>query len=190
MGALEPVEPIQPRRVPPTRVTAVDQATAFLRWLSGRLVRLAVLALLGGALVWWAVWQAIPANDRVVILTIAGIALVAPPLLLGLFGFALRGLAALPGRLREAPGQAKDRIAEARRRLAEVAQARRRGLLSGLGALIRLGWSLRSSREVLEMAGPAAIFLTPGMLAASVAAFIAALVEVLAGVIALVALAV
>jgi hypothetical protein len=190
VSALEPIEPVQPGRVPPPRVTALDRATRFLRWLAARILRLAVLALVAGALVWWAVFVELPSDERVVVPSLVGILLALPPLILGLFGFALRGLSALPGRLREAPGQARDRIVEARRRLAEVAEARRRGLVSGLGALIRLGWSLRSSREVLEIAGPAAMFLTPGMLAATVAALIAALVEVLAGVIALVALAV
>ena len=184
------IEPIHPYPAPPPRVTGLERATGFLRWLAGRLLRLAVLALAGGALVWWAAWGAVPPSDRSLVLTIVGLALVAPPLILGVFGLAVLALANLPARLREAPGQARERIAEARRRLAQVAEARRRGLVSGLGALIRLGWTLRSSREVLEMAGPAAVFLTPGMLAATVAAFIAALVEVLAGVIALVALAV
>lgn len=183
MGAIEPTEPIQPRRVSPPR--ALDRAAVFLGWLAGRILRLAVLALAGGALVWWAVWKAVPPTDRLLVLTIAGIALIAPPVILGAFGLALRALAALPERLREAPGQARGMIGEARRRLAEVAEARRRGLLSGLGALVRLGWSLRSSREVLEVAGPAAVFLTPGMFAASVAAFILALAEILAGAIAL-----
>ena len=184
MSAIEPIEPIQPRRGPPPR--ALDRATRFLRWLAGRILRLAVLGLAGGVLVWWAVWQAVPPTDRLLVLTIAGIALIAPAVILGAFGLALRALAALPERLREAPGQARGMIVEARRRLAEVAEARRRGVFSGLRALVRLGWSLRSSREVLEVAGPAAIFLTPAMLAASVAAFLAALAEVLAGVIALV----
>lgn len=190
MGAIEPIEPIRPRRVPPPRVTALDRASGFLRRLAGRILRLAVLALAAGALVWWAVFVELPSDERAVVPVVLGILLAIPPLILGLFGLALRGLAGLPGRLRETPGQARERIVEARRRLAEVAEARRRGLVSGLGALVRLGWSLRSSREVLEVAGPAAVFLTPGMLAASVAAFIAALAEVLAGAIALVWLSV
>jgi hypothetical protein len=190
VGAIEPIEPIRPRRVPPPQVTALDRATGFLRWLAGRILRLAVLALAAGALAWWAVFVELPSDERAVVPVVLGILLAIPPLILGLFGLALRGLAGLPGRLRQAPGQARERIVEARRRLAEVAEARRRGLVSGLGALVRLGWTLRSSREVLEVAGPAAVFLTPGMLAASVAAFIAALVEVLAGVIALVWLSV
>ena len=190
MSELEPIEPIEPRRVPPRSVTALDRATGFLLWLSGRILRLAVLALTGGAVVWWAVLVSVPEADRVVLLTVIGILLVVPPLILGLFGLAVRGLAGLPGRLREAPGQARERIAEARRRLAEMGVVRRRGLISGLGALARLGWSLRSSREVLEVAGPAAVFLTPGMLAATVVALIAALAEVVAGVVALVWLAV
>lgn len=185
MGKEHEVAAIQPIPPRPSRPTALDRATGFLRWLGGRLFRLAVLALAGGALVWWAVWKSVPSSDRVVVLTIVGLALVAPPLILGLFGLAVRVLSGLPARLREAPGQGRERIAEARRRLAEVAEARRRGLLSGFGALVRLGWSLRSSREVLEVAGPAAVFLTPGMLAATVAAFILALAEVLAGAIAL-----
>jgi hypothetical protein len=163
---------------------------AFIRWLSGLILRLAGLALAAGALVWWSVYGGVPKEDRIVLLIVLGIALLAPPVFLGLLGLALRTLAALPGRLREARGQARGRIAEARRRLADVAEARRRGLLSGLGALIRLGWTLRSSREVLEVAGPAAVFLTPWMLAATVVAVIAALAEVLAGVIALLWLAV
>ena len=163
---------------------------AFIRWLSGLILRLAGLALATGALVWWSVYVDVPQEDRIVLLIVLGIALLAPPVILGLVGLALRTLAALPGRLRDARGQARGRIAEARQRLADVAEARRRGLLSGLGALIRLGWTLRSSREVLEVAGPAAVFLTPWMLAATVVAVIAALAEVLAGVIALLWLAV
>lgn len=190
MSEIQPVEPIEPRRVPPPSVTALDRATGILRWMARRILRLAALALACGALVWWAVYVSVPEADRLVVLTLLSILLLAPPLILGLFGFAVRGLAGLPGRLREGPGDARGRIIEARRRLAEVGVARRRGLISGLGALARLGWTLRSSREVLEVAGPAAVFLTPGMLVATVVSLIAALAEVLAGVIALLWLAV
>jgi hypothetical protein len=181
VSELEPIEPIQARRVVPSGVTALDRATGFLRWLAGRILRLAVLGLAGGALVWWALSRAVPQADRLVLLTAIGILLVVPPTILGLLGLALRTLAALPARLREAPGEARGRIHEARRRLAEVADARRRGMFSGFRALLRLGWSLRSSREVLEIAGPAALFLTPWMLAAAVVAVIAAVAEILAG---------
>ncbi|HEX5949335.1 MAG TPA: hypothetical protein VFZ45_07215 [Actinomycetota bacterium] len=186
MGEIERVEAIEPRRVPPPRATALDRAIGILRWMARRILRLAALALAGGVLVWWAVYLSVPEADRLIVLALLGILLLAPPLILGLLGFAVGGLAGLPGRLREAPGVTRERIVEARRRLAEVGVARRRGLFSGLGALARLGWTLRSSREVLDVAGPAAVFLTPGMMIATVVSLVAALAEVLAGLVALV----
>jgi hypothetical protein len=168
----------------------MGRATGFVRWLAGIVLRLAIAALIAGVLVWWAVLRAVGESDaRTGLALLLGFLLLAPPFILGLFVLALRSLSGLPARLREAGGQVGGRVDELRRRLADVARARQRGVFSGIAAFFRLGWSLRSSRELLEIAGPAAFLLSPALLAAMAAAMLGSAAEILAGGIALIWLA-
>jgi hypothetical protein len=163
----------------------LDRAVAVLRSMARATLRLAAAALIGGLAVWWAVFQASdPGEDRTVLLVVLAIILAAPPTVLFLFAVALRTLIALPRRLREAPGAVGDRLGEIRRRMAELSEASRQGTLRALRSLFRLGWSIASSREVLEVS-PAVVLLTPGMLVATVFAAAGAVIEVVAGTIAL-----
>lgn len=162
-----------------TAIAAVRRVARAALWLAGA-------ALLGGAAVWSAVREALVADDaRVLVLVIVGLVLVAPPVVLGLFSFALRALADLPRRLREAPGEVRDRAAVIRRRASEVAEARSRGPFATLTGVVRLWWAAASSREMLEVLSPAALLLTPGLLAFTAVAAVAGVVEVLLGLVAL-----
>jgi hypothetical protein len=163
----------------------LDRAVAVLRGMARATLRLAAAALIGGLAVWWAVFQgAASGEDGTVILVVLAIILAAPSTVLILFAVALRTLIALPRRLREAPGAVGDRLGEIRRRMAELSEASRQGTLRALRSLFRLGWSIASSREVLEVS-PAVVLLTPWMLVATVFAAAGAVLEVVAGAIAL-----
>jgi hypothetical protein len=187
--AMEP----DPRRrearpgIPVTRPTVLDRAVAVVRLVARATGRLGIAALIGGALIWAAVLEA-GEPDSVSLLVIVGILLLVPPAVLFLAVLALRALESLPRRLREAPSTLQSRLAEVRARMAEVGEARRRGLPSALRSLFRLGWSVASSRELLELS-PALALLTPGMLVATLLAAGAAVIEVVAGLIALLVLA-
>jgi hypothetical protein len=171
--------------LPPRPPTMLDRAMAVLRGMARATLRLAAAAAIGGMAVWWAVFQGgDPREDRTVILVVVAILLAAPPAILVLFAVALRTLVALPGRLREAPGAVGDRLGEIRTRMTQLTEASRQGVLRTLRSLFRLGWSIASSREVLELS-PAVVLLTPGMLVATVFAAAGALVEIVAGAIAL-----
>jgi hypothetical protein len=187
--AMEP-DPRRPESrpgIPVTRRTVLDRALAVVRLFARATARLAIAALVGGTLIWAAVFQAAE-SDSVPLLVIVGVLVLVPPAILFLAVLALRALEALPRRLREAPGTLQARLAEVRGRMAEVGEARRRGLFSALRSLFRLGWSVASSRELLELS-PALALLTPGMLVATLLAAGAAVIEVVAGAIALLVVA-
>lgn len=181
--------PVEARPVDRARrgpVATTDRAASAVRRIAALVLRLALLALVGGGLVWWAVARSSQAGSLA--LGVVGVILLAPPFVLALAWLALRALAELPRRLREAPAMARDRAGELRRLAGRVAESRRQGLRSQIAALVRLGWTASSSREVLELS-PALALLTPPMLGATVVAAAAAVVEVLAGVVALASLA-
>ncbi len=167
----------------------LDRAIGVLRGLARATLRLAAVALVAGLAVWWAVFQGgDPGEDRTVILVVLAVLLLAPPVVLLLFAVALRTLIGLPDRLREAPGAIGDRLGEIRRRMAELSEASRQGTVRAVRSLFRLGWSIASSREVLEVS-PAVVLLTPGMLVATLLAAAGAVLEILLGALALVWLA-
>ncbi|HEX2031078.1 MAG TPA: hypothetical protein VHL78_06735 [Actinomycetota bacterium] len=147
---------------------------------------LAAAALAAGAGAWWALRGAIGDGEaRGVVLAVVGVVLLAPPAVLAVFALALRALADLPRRLRGAPDEVRDRAAHIRRRAAELAEARGRGVLAGLRAVVRLWWAAASSRELLEVLSPAAVLLTPGLLALTAVAAVAAVLEIIVGLVAL-----
>jgi hypothetical protein len=161
----------------------LDRAVSFLRGLARAVIRLGAAALVGGLAIWWTVFQGTDPGERTGILVVLAILLVAPPLILFLFVVALRTLIGLPQRIRETPGAVGDRLAEIRQRMARLSEARREGALPALRSLFRLGWSIATSREVVEVS-PALVLLTPGMLVATVLAAAAALLEILVGAVA------
>jgi hypothetical protein len=162
----------------------LDRAVSFLRRLARAVIRLGAAALVGGLAIWWAVFQGTdPGENRTGILVLLAILLAGPPLILFLFVVALRTLIGLPERIRETPGAVGDRLAEIRQRMARLSEARKEGALPALRSLFRLGWSIATSREVLELS-PALVLLTPGMLVATVFAAAAALLEILVGAVA------
>jgi hypothetical protein len=173
-----------------TRV-AVDRAIPFLRSVARATVRLAGIALAAGAVVWWAMFTSIPSDDpRAPLLVVGAILLLLPPAGLILFALATRTLIGLPDRIRRLPDAVRYRIGEVVRHSGALGSLRRSGNAFGrLRALFRLGWTVATSREVLEVLGPATILLRPWMLPLGVLAAIAAVVELLLGLVALLSLA-
>jgi hypothetical protein len=167
-------------------VVAIDRASAFLRGVARSALRLAAVAFLGGVAVWWALWRGLdPGEGRIVTLVIVGILLAAPPVVLTLFVVAIRALADVPRRVREAPAGFRERAAEIRRRVGEL-RTTGSGSLGSLFAIWRAG---ASWRELFELVSPALFLLTPWMLLASVLAAPAAVLETVAGVVAAIWLA-
>jgi hypothetical protein len=144
-------------------------------------------SLLAGALIWWAIVRS--ADGLGVGTVVVAAVLLVPPVILLLFVLAIRTLMRVPDRIRQAPAAVRDRLGEIRARLREVADAGGGGILARLRSLLRLLWAILSSRELVEVVGPTAVLLTPGMLPATVIAAIAALLEILAGIVALIWLA-
>ena len=176
---------IEPGAPPPALQSWLDRATRVLAAVAAGTLRLGIAALVAGVAIWWAVYRAgDPGEDRTFLLVVVGLLVLAPPAILFLFVMALRAAIALPRRLRETPAAVGERLGEIRRRMAEVGQARSRGFFQGIRSLFRLGWSVASSREVVELS-PALVFLTPGMLVATLVAAGAAVIEILAGAIAI-----
>ena len=169
---------------------AEQRAVAFLRRLGGVTTRLALLGLVGGALAWEALRRALAREEDVtLVLVVTAILVLAPPVILGLFVFALRALRSLPQRIREAPGTVRERATEIRRRAGEVGSGRP-GLVGGIRSLVRLWSAVSSSREVVDGLAPAALLLNPWMLGAAAVAAGAAVIEVILGVVALILLAI
>jgi hypothetical protein len=175
-----------PGRSPPAE--PLDRARSVLAWLARGAGRLALASLLAGALIWWAVVRDMDGWGAGTFIIAA--VLLAPPVILLLFVIALRTLMSLTDRIRQAPAAVRDRLGEVRARLRDVADAARRGTVARLRSLLRLLWTILSSRELVEVVGPTAVLLTPGMLPAAVFAAIGALVEIVAGIVALIWLAV
>lgn len=185
-GGARPARPVTGARPAAPGSALLDRATAVVRSIARAVLRLGTAALVAGAVIWWAVFR--NADDAGPVgLTILALLLVGPPVILFLFSMALRALAALPRRFREAPGEIGDRVAQIRNRVTEVGEARRRGFVASIRSLLRLGWSVTSSREILELS-PALVLLTPGMLVATVVSAGLAVLEILAGVVAVLVL--
>jgi hypothetical protein len=171
--------------------STLEHAQPFLRRLSRPVLRLAVLALAAGAVAWWGIGRAVPSGDaRGPVLAVTAVLLLIPPVILFLFVLAVRALIGLPGRLRAVPGAVRGRLADIARHSGAMTAAGRGSALARLRSLFRLGWSVASSREVIEVLGPAAVLVTPWMLAASAVAAVAAVIEIVVGTVALVWLAV
>jgi hypothetical protein len=163
----------------------LGRALAILARLARLAERLALLAALGGLAVWLLVLRE-AGDEGAGVLIVVALLLLGPPAILVMFVIGVRGLMALPGRLRDTPAAVGTRANEIRRRTTELGEARRRGLLPALSSLLRLSWAVTSSREVMQLAP--AVLLRPWLVIASVAAGLAALLEIVLGAVALIAL--
>jgi hypothetical protein len=171
--------------------STLERATPFLRRVARPVLRLAGLALVGSAGAWWAIARSAPAGDaRVPLLAVAAVLLLTPPAILYLFVLAIRALIQLPGRLRAVPAAVRQRLAEIGRHSGAITAPDRGSGWARLRSLFRLGWSIASSREVVEVLGPAAVLVTPWMLAAAALAAAASVIEIVVGAVALLWLAV
>jgi hypothetical protein len=164
--------------------TVLGRALAILAALARLAGRLALLAALGGLALWLLVLR--ETEEGVAVLVVVALALLVPPAILVMFVIGVRGLMALPGRLRDTPAAVGSRANEIRRRTADLSGSRRRGFLPTIGALFRLSWAVTSSREVMQLAP--GVLLRPWVVMASVAAGLGALLEIVAGAVALIVL--
>lgn len=168
----------------PRPLGAVDRAVPLLRRLAGATLRLSLLAVAGGGALWLVLFRELPQETRPVVLTVAAIALLLPPAILLLFVLAVRTLIALPERIRQLPGAARQRLAEIARHTGAAGTPRQRSALQRVRSLFQLGWAVGRSREVLEVLGPATVLLRPWLLLPAAMAAVAAVVETLAGTVA------
>jgi hypothetical protein len=163
-------------------VSTLERAKPFLGRLARSALRLAGLAVVAGAAVWWGIARAVPSGEaRLPLLTLAAVLLLAPPAMLVLFVLAVRALVALPDRLRAVPGAVRERLTEIGSHAGAVTAIDRGSVWTRLRSLFRVPWSIASSREVIEVLGPWAALISPWMLPAAIVASVASLIEILLG---------
>jgi hypothetical protein len=161
-------------------ISTLERAKPFLGRLARSALRLAGLALVAGAVVWWGIARALPSGG-LPLLGLAAVLLLAPPAILVLFVLAVRALVALPDRLRAVPGAVRERLTEIGRHAGALTAIDRGSVWARLRSLFRVTWSIASSREVIEVLGPSAALISPWMLPAAVVASVASLIEILLG---------
>lgn len=163
-------------------VSTLERAKPFLGRMVRSALRLAGLALVAGAAVWWGIARALPSGEaRLPLLTLTAVLLLAPPAVLLLFVLAVRALVALPDRLRAVPGEVRERLTEIGRHAGALTAIDRGSVWARLRSLFRVPWSIASSREVIEVLGPWAVLISPWMLPAAIVASVASLIEILLG---------
>jgi hypothetical protein len=164
--------------------TVLARALAILAALARLAERLALLAALGGLALWLLVLR--ETDEGAAVLVVVALLLLVPPGILVVFVIGVRGLMALPGRLRDTPEAAVSRAGEIRRRTADLSASRRNGLPATIRALLRLSWAVTSSRDVIQLAP--AMLLRPWLVVASVFAALGAVLEIVIGAVALIVL--
>lgn len=162
-------------------VAAFERAVVVARPVGRAAERLAIAALAGGGLMWWAVARR---GASAAALAVVAVLALLPPAALVLFAAGIRALVGLPGRLREAPTAVRERAEVVRRRAGDLA-ASGRGPVQRMAAALRLSWALASSREILEVVGPATVLLSPWALTLAAVGAIAAVGEIVGGLVAL-----
>ncbi|MBA2331176.1 MAG: hypothetical protein H0V94_00085 [Actinobacteria bacterium] len=169
-----------------TRVTVnVGDLQGLTRLLGAAvrfIVRLAFAALLGIA----AIAAVLARGDFSALDGVLVLVLVSAPAVLLLFALGLREVARLPERLRRMPRQGADQLAE----LSRIAgEARNSGFRRAPSLLWRLRGAIGSTRDLVGFALPFRVF-TPPFLALSFFGAMVSVILVLAGLVALVVLAV
>jgi hypothetical protein len=150
--------------------------------------RLGVVALVAGAIVWWALWIGLGTDqDRGTLLIVAAVLLLAPPTVLLFVFWVVREVAEIPARIREAPTAVRGRVEDIRRRAGQAAEARHQGTVRRMTALFRLWRAVATLREEVGALSP--LVVGPGSLLAGVVAGAFAIVEIGAGLVALLWLA-
>jgi hypothetical protein len=190
-GPIEPTEPGRSSTTPDRseRRTAVrsladalGRLVPFVEWLARVALRIAILALAGGAVIWWAIRDEVGSGEgRIVSLVLWAVVLAAPPAMLFLVHVGLRVLGRLPDRLRELPDRTRGQAAEVRRLAGEAGRIRQRGKIRSLISVLRLAWRVGEAREMLDLAAPLAFLSAPWALAASFLALVAGLGEIVVG---------
>jgi hypothetical protein len=186
----EPVEP-GPGRGPASRTQwrsaanaaadALQRIVPFFEWLARGARTVALLALAGGAAIWWALFTRLDDPGRVSSLVIWAVVLVAPPSVLLAVHVAIRLLITLPERIRNLPDRARREAGELGRLASEARRVRQRSRLRGAVSVIRLWRRAAASRDLIDLAAPAAFLFAPWTLVAVVTATAAAAVEATAG---------
>ena len=146
------------------------------------LVALVAAAFLAAVLL----WPPLPDSAaRLVLLALLVALVAAPPIVLLLLAWTLREVSELPGRVRELPATARERLEDAARLAGEArAQGRRLPLV-----LWQLGRVVSSSRELLQPHAPLLALFSVPFLAVSALAAVAAALEIAVAAVAAVVLA-
>ena len=167
-------------------VDALGQAVPVVQRVARGFVRLAMAALAGGTVIWFLLASGLSDQpERNGQLVVWGLVLAAPPGMLLLVALALRQLARIPGRFASLPDRTRAHLTEIGRLAAEARQVRQRGRLRSVLSVLRLWWKAAGSKELLEGAAPIALLLSPWMLVGGLVALGAALIEIMAGSVAL-----
>ena len=136
--------------------------------------------MIAGAITWWALWDGLgPSDDRTALLIVAAVLLAFPPAVLLYVFWMARELAEVPARIRTAPATVRGKVEDVRRRAGEATDARRRGAIRRGAAVYRLWRSIASLRE--EIGALSSLVAAPGSLVLGVVAAAFAVVEILAG---------
>jgi hypothetical protein len=165
---------------------AVRGAVPAVRRVARETTRLALLAAAGGAVVWELVASRLAGPERLGRLVLAAALLAIPPGILLLVGFALRQLASIPYRLAALPDQARSHADEIGKLAQEARRVRQRGWLRSALSVLRLWRTTAESRELLQGAAPVAFLFSPWTWVAAPLSAAAAVLEIVAGAVALV----
>jgi hypothetical protein len=108
-----------------------------------------------------------------------------PPAVLLTVALPLRLLAGLPDRLAEVPDRARQHASSLGQLASEARQVRGRGWMRAGWSVIRLWRTAAASRDLIEIAAPVAFLFSPLTLLLAILAGVLAMVEILAGGVAL-----
>jgi hypothetical protein len=176
-----PTPPQSPGRAPRTLAAVVPGVRAVARIL----LRLALASAVGGAVLWWLLAHRVLAGDgREAGLFMWAVALLTAPAVLAAVGMALRALAGMPDRAVALPARAQERAAVLAQLAQQVRRERRRGWFRSGMTMVRLWRAAAGSRELLDLAGPAAFLFSPLTWLAAALGAVVAVAQVAAGVIA------
>jgi hypothetical protein len=161
-------------------------AVPIVRRVAREAARLAVLAAAGGVVIWVLRASRLEAGPgRLGRLILAAILLAVPPAILLLVAFALRQLAAIPDRLAALPDQARWHVSEIGRLAQEAGKVRQRGWFGSAFAVLRLWRTTAETRGLVEGAVPVAFLFSPWTWVVAPLAAAAAMLEIVAGAVAL-----
>ncbi len=162
----------------------LEQAVPVLARVRRAAFRLAAVGVAATLVIAWAVFS----ETEILVAVVLGLLVLAPAVILVMFGLAVSEVIGLPDRVRGLPAASIEHVAELEKLLREAEDTRRsRGpRLRALWRLVRLG---RSTREVFAVYAPLVALLSWPFLLATAAAAFAVVIEALVALVLLAVLA-